>query len=77
MAVTVKVFQTKAVLKDGEWRCKDKKVLDLLNLVSGPYRPSPAVGDPDGALAKRVVRDLHGEIVKQDKVPRRKKGVIY
>ena len=74
--ITIKIYGKEVYLEDEKWKCKDKTIKAMLKkydykLLEG-YTPFP-----DLALAKFVVKEFKGEIMKVTDEPEFVDGRIY
>lgn len=75
--VVIQVKGYRASIENYKWSCKDKDFKGLLDTYINPKGSSPSDPYPDLTVAKEVIKDLGGEIIRQDKLPESKKGVVY
>jgi len=73
--ITVEIEGVEATLKNGEWKCKDKIMKELLDAFS--YDDIGYSPFPDLAVAERAVKDLKGRIIKITDRPKFVKDRIY
>lgn len=77
MAITIKIFEVEATLKNFRWTCQDKEVESFLNSFIDVGEPPQHQANPEYFAANQMVEKFGAEILKDDSDEIAGDGVIY
>lgn len=66
--IVAELARRRYIFEDGQWRGKEKPVVDMLNSLLDPDGPAGDDPDPEATIAKQV-ESVGGKILERDELP--------